>query len=52
MDVGIAWIARGTALSLAGRADEAADAARRAREIYERMGFVDGIRRVDAMLGG
>ncbi|HEV8402494.1 MAG TPA: hypothetical protein VGQ31_05620, partial [Candidatus Limnocylindrales bacterium] len=51
LDAGAAWIARGMVLSLAGRAEEAREAGRRAREIYATVGFVSGLRRVDELLG-
>jgi tetratricopeptide (TPR) repeat protein len=52
MDAGSAWLARGMVLSTAGRTEEATEAGRRAREIYSGMGFVNGLRRVEALLGG
>jgi hypothetical protein len=52
MDAGTAWLARGWVLSMAGRRGESAEAARRARELYAAKGFVNGIRRIEALLGG
>jgi class 3 adenylate cyclase/tetratricopeptide (TPR) repeat protein len=52
MDAGTAWLARGWVLSMAGRREESAEAARRARELFAAKGFVNGIRRVEALLGG
>ncbi len=52
MDAGTAWLARGWVLSMAGRREESAEAARRARELYAAKGFVNGIRRIEALLGG
>ncbi len=51
-DAGTAWLARGQVLLLQGRKAEARDAARRSREIYAAKGFVNGIRRAEALLGG
>ena len=50
MDAGTAWLARAEVLGLAGRRQEAADAARRARDLYVRKGWVSAIRRAEAML--
>jgi hypothetical protein len=49
-DAGTAWYARAQVLSILGRRTEAVDAARRSREVYVAKGFVNGIRRVDALL--
>ena len=51
-DAGTAWLARGLVLSMAGRTAEATEAGQRARTIYAAMGYVNGLRRVEALLGG
>ena len=50
-DAGSAWLARAQVLSILGRREEATDAARRARDLYAMKGFVNGIRRAEALIG-
>ena len=52
MDAGTAWLARAQVLAILGRRDEATDAARRSRELYAVKGWVNGIRRAEAVLAG
>jgi tetratricopeptide (TPR) repeat protein len=52
MDAGTAWLARAEVLAIAGRRAEAADAARRARDLYARKGWASAIRRAEALLAG
>jgi hypothetical protein len=52
MDAGTAWLARAEVLGIAGRRAEAADAARRARDLYAKKGWASAVRRAEAMLGG
>jgi len=49
-DAGTAWLARAQVLSIHGRRPEASDAAWRARELYAAKGFVNGIRRAEALI--
>ena len=49
-DAGTAWLARAHVLSILGRPTEATQAARRARERYAAKGFVNGIRRAEALI--
>ena len=51
-DAGTAWLARAHVLSSQGRGAEATDAARRSVELYAAKGFVNGIRRAEALLAG
>ena len=51
-DAGTAWLARAQVLSMLGRESEAREAARRARQVYQAKGYVNGIRRVDALFAG
>jgi len=49
-DAGTAWLARAMVLSMLGRGAEAVEAARRSRELYAAKGFVDGVRRAEALI--
>ena len=50
MEVGAAWLSRSLALAASGRRTEATEAARRSRQAYAAKGFVNGIRRADALI--
>ena len=52
VDAGMAWLARAHVLAILGRRAEAMDAARRARELYARKGWVMGIQQAEAVLAG
>ena len=45
-----AWLARAMALSAMGRRPEAVEAARTARDLYAQKGFVNAVRRAEALL--
>ncbi len=49
-DAGTAWLARAQVLSILGRPAEASEAARRSKEIWSAKGFVNGIRRAEALI--
>jgi hypothetical protein len=49
-EAGTAWLARAMVLSILGRRAEATEAARRAREHYAAKGFVNGVRRAEALI--
>ncbi len=50
LDAGTAWLARAMALSALGRRPEAVEAARTARDFYAQKGFVNAVRRAEALL--
>ena len=49
-DAGTAWLARAQVLTILARPAEATHAARRSREVYAAKGFVNGIRRAEALM--
>ena len=50
-DAGAAWLARAMVLSILGRRTESAEAAIRSRDLCIEKGFVNGIRRAEALIG-
>jgi hypothetical protein len=50
LDAGTAWHSRALVLSILGRGPESSDAARQARALYEAKGWVNAVRRIEALI--